>query len=99
MYAIRSYYAGYTKVPRISVINLEGAIARDVEQLVWYYPQAFGDNAVRVRQVDAANEKWYWSDWQWLRKDEPSTPFTLTEVFTRQPLSATIKSYLVAGFA
>jgi len=89
---------GYTKVPRISVINLEGTIARDVEQLVWYYPQAFGDNAVRVRQVDAANEKWYWSDWQWLRKDEPSTPFTLTEVFTRQPLSATIKSYLVAGF-
>jgi hydrogenase/urease accessory protein HupE len=89
---------GYTKVPRISVIYLEGEIARDVGQLVWYYPQAFGDNAVRVRQVDAANQKWYWSDWQWLRKDESSTPFSLTEVFTRQPLSATIKTYLVAGF-
>ena len=89
---------GYTKVPRISVIYLEGEIARSVQSVRWYYPQAFGDNAVRVRQVDEANEKWHWSDWQWLRKDEPSEPFSLTEVFTQQPLTAVIGSYLAAGF-
>jgi len=89
---------GYTKVPRISVIYLEGTLERSAKSLTWYYPEAFGDNAVRVRQVDEANEKWHWSDWQWLRKDKASEPFSLTEVFTRQPLSHTIKTYLVAGF-
>ena len=89
---------GYTKVPRISVIYLEGDIARTVESLTWYYPARFGDNAVRVRQVDETNEKWHWSDWQWLRKDQYSESFSLTEVFTSQPLFTVIKSYIVAGF-
>lgn len=89
---------GYTKVPRISVIYLEGEIARSVQSVRWYYPQAFGDNAVRVRQVDEVNEKWHWSDWQWLRRDEPSAPFSLTEVFTQQPVTAVIMTYLAAGF-
>jgi hydrogenase/urease accessory protein HupE len=89
---------GYTKVPRISVIYLEGEIPRSVQNVRWYYPQAFGDNAVRVRQVDEANEKWHWSDWQWLRSDAPSAPFPLTEVFTQQPVTAVIGTYLAAGF-
>ncbi len=89
---------GYTKVPRISVIYLEGELDRSVSSVRWYYPAVFGDNAVRVRQIDMTNEKWHWSDWQWLRKDEASEPFSLTEVFTRQPAGAVIKSYLVAGF-
>ncbi len=89
---------GYTKVPRISVIYLEGSIARSVREIRWYYPQAFGDNAVRVRQIDKAGEKWHWSEWQWLRRDEISEPFLLTEVFTRRPLTDTIRTYLVAGF-
>ncbi|MGB5472125.1 MAG: HupE/UreJ family protein [Gammaproteobacteria bacterium] len=89
---------GYTKVPRISVIYLEGDIARSVQSVRWYYPQAFGDNAVRVRQVDEANEKWHWSNWQWLRKDEPSEPFSLTEVFTQQPVTSVIATYTAAGF-
>jgi len=89
---------GYTKVPRISVIYLDGEISRSVKSVRWYYPQAFGDNAVRVRQVDEANEKWHWSDWQWLRKDQPSEPFSLTEVFTQQPVTAVIATYLTAGF-
>jgi hydrogenase/urease accessory protein HupE len=89
---------GYTKVPRISVIYLEGELDRSVNSVRWYYPAVFGDNAVRVRQIDTTNEKWHWSDWQWLRKDEASEPFSLAEVFTRQPASAVIKSYLVAGF-
>jgi hydrogenase/urease accessory protein HupE len=89
---------GYPKVPRISVITLEGHIERSVKTASWYYPARFGDNAVRVRQVDEANEKWHWSDWQWLRKDEHSTPFSLTEVFTRQPVTQVISTYLVLGF-
>ena len=89
---------GYTKVPRISVIYLEGELDRSVSSVSWYYPEAFGDNAVRVRQIDTSNEKWHWSDWQWLRKDKASEPFSLTEVFTRQPVSKVIKTYLVAGF-
>lgn len=90
--------AGYPKVPRISVIHLEGKVDRSVTSLTWYYPQRFGDNAVRVRQIDADNEKWHWSDWQWLRNDAHSEPFSLTEVFTQQPVSAVIKTYIVLGF-
>ena len=89
---------GYTKVPRTSVIYLEGELERSVESLTWYYPARFGDNAVRVRQVDAINEKWYWSDWQWLRNDQHSEPFSLTEVFTRQSMLSTITTYMVSGY-
>jgi hydrogenase/urease accessory protein HupE len=89
---------GYTKVPRTSVITLDGRIARSIESIVWYYPARFGDNAVRVRQVDETNEKWYWSDWQWLRNDKPSEPFSLTEVFTRRSITDVITTYMVAGF-
>jgi hydrogenase/urease accessory protein HupE len=89
---------GYTKVPRISVIYLEGRIARSVRSVGWYYPARFGDNAVRVRQVDETNEKWHWSDWQWLRKDQQSEPFLLTEVFTPRAVISVIATYVVAGF-
>ena len=89
---------GYPKVPRISVITLEGDIDRSVKTVSWYYPARFGDNAVRVRQVDETNEKWHWSDWQWLRKDEYSTPFSLTAVFTQQSAAQVISTYLVLGF-
>lgn len=89
---------GYPKVPRISVITLEGSVERSRESVTWYYPERFGDNAVRVRQVDEANEKWHWSDWQWLRNDKASEPFSLTEVFTRQPVTSVISTYVVAGF-
>ncbi|MGB5179609.1 MAG: HupE/UreJ family protein [Gammaproteobacteria bacterium] len=89
---------GYTKVPRISVITLAGHIDRSASSVTWYYPERFGDNAVRVRQVDEVNEKWHWSDWQWLRNDEPGTPFSLTELFTQQPASQVISTYLVLGF-
>lgn len=89
---------GYTKVPRISVIILEGNIDRTARSVTWYYPAQFGDNAVRVRQVDEANEKWHWSDWQWLRKDEHSEPFSLTELFTQQPVTRVISTYIALGF-
>lgn len=89
---------GYTKVPRMSLIVLEGKADRSAERLDWYYPARFGDNAVRVRQVDEVNEQWHWSEWQWLRKDERSEPFSLTEIFHKRPVWKTISTYVVSGF-
>ena len=90
---------GYTKVPRSSVIRLKGSIDRSATVLKWYYPAAFGDNAVRVRQVNEQQEKWHWSDWQWIRNDEASKPFSLIEVFHKQPTLEVVLSYIEIGFA
>ncbi len=89
---------GYTKVPRISVILLEGEVPIDVTTLTWYYPSAFGDNAVRVRQVDAAEEQYHWSGWQWIRDDKASEPFSLTEIAAKRSSWQVAGDYLVAGF-
>ena len=89
---------GYTKVPRISVINLKGVVDLSIESLTWYYPMAFGDNAVRLRQVDEAKQKYHWSEWQWLRDDKPSEALSLTEVVANKPIYKTIISYIVYGF-
>lgn len=89
---------GYTKVPRTSIIILEGNIDKQIKQLSWYYPARFSDNAVRVRQIDTENEKWHWSSWQWLRKDQTSQAFSLSEVFTQPSTMQVIGEYIVAGF-
>ena len=89
---------GYTKVPRISVIALEGAVDRTTASLDWYYPATFGDNAVRVRQVDEVNEQWHWSPWQWIRDDVRTEPFSLTEIFTEPSLWHMVSTYTVSGF-
>ena len=89
---------GYTKVPRISVIHLTGTLPASADSLQWYYPEKFGDNAVRVRQVDKQNEQWHWSQWQWLRSDQISEPFSLTEIVARKSVFEVIGSYIVIGF-
>ncbi|MGK0272400.1 MAG: hydrogenase/urease accessory protein HupE [Cocleimonas sp.] len=89
---------GYTKVPRISLIKLKSEIALDQVAISWYYPMAFGDNAVRLRQIDDKNKKYHWSEWQWLRKDKPSKPFSLTEVVAKRPLIQVVSDYIVLGF-
>ena len=89
---------GYTKVPRISLITMQGSIAYNVENITWYYPAKFSDNAVRVRQVNESEERWFWSPWQWLTKDQPSDVFSLNEVFAQPSLFTTIKTYVSAGF-
>jgi hydrogenase/urease accessory protein HupE len=66
--------------------------------LQWYYPRVFGDNAVRLRQVDEIQHKWHWSSWHWLRNDTPSTPFSLTEIVTQLPTYQVIIDYIVLGF-
>ncbi len=89
---------GYTKVPRISLIVLEGEVPDGAASLTFYYPAAFGDSAVRVRQVDEANEQWHWSAWQWIREDRTSDPFSLTEVFSPPTFWDVVSEYLGAGF-
>lgn len=89
---------GYTKVPRNSVIYLQGELALSTQQLGWYYPLAFGDNAVRVRQINQEQGKWHWSQWQWIKQDQHSEAFPLTEVFTRKPASKVIVDYIGIGF-
>ena len=89
---------GYTKVPRISLIKLKSEIALDQVAISWYYPMAFGDNAVRLRQIDDKNKKYHWSEWQWLRKDNPSKPFSLTEVVAKRPLIQVVSDYIALGF-
>jgi len=77
---------------------IKANIPRSTENIRWYYPESFGDNAVRVRQVDEENERWYWSDWQWLRNDKTSQPFSLKEVFTQQSIWKVIAAYITAGY-
>lgn len=89
---------GYVKVPRISHIRLSANIDKSARTLHWYYPEAFGDNAVRVRQVDVNKQKWHWSDWQWLRNNKPSQAFSLTEVFSHQGTIVVVFEYLLLGF-
>ena len=89
---------GYTKVPRNSVIYLQGQGDRNSQTLTWYYPAAFGDNAVRVRQVDEVNQRYHWSEHQWIKADKVSEPFSLTEIFTARPISEVIFEYIDSGF-
>ncbi|MCK5918141.1 MAG: HupE/UreJ family protein [Cocleimonas sp.] len=89
---------GYTKVPRISLITLSAQLNREAQSLRWYYPLEFGDNAVRLRQVNEAKGKWHWSEWQWLRKDQFSEAFSLSEIFTKRPLHQIIFEYIDIGF-
>ncbi len=90
---------GYTKVPRISVLVLTGSLKREVKSLKFYYPAKFGDSAIRVRQVDEAREKWHWSEWQWIRKDEASKAFALDNLFHRRPVYNTVAEYIAIGFS
>ncbi|MDT8281758.1 MAG: HupE/UreJ family protein [Gammaproteobacteria bacterium] len=89
---------GYPKVPRISVIELTASLPDGADSLRWYYPEKFGDNAVRVRQIDKVNNRWYWSQWQWLRNDEVSEAFSLTEIISKQSIFKVITSYISLGF-
>lgn len=89
---------GYTKVPRASVIRLVGTIPEGAMSLQWYYPMAFGDQAVRVRQVDETAGEYHWSGHQWIKDDKPSQPFSLTEVFTKPTFWSVASLYVSAGF-
>ena len=89
---------GYTKVPRASVIHLVGVIPKESISLRWYYPLRFGDQAVRVRQVNEEAGEYHWSDHQWIEDDRPSEPFSLTQVFAKPTFWSVSSPYLSAGF-
>ena len=89
---------GYTKVPRISLIKLEGPLDRDTSELQFYYPARFADYAVRVRQMDKEAGKYHWAEWEWVRDDKGSAPFSLADLFTRRPLHEVIWSYMKIGY-
>ncbi len=89
---------GYTKVPRISLIELSGEVSNSTTSMAWYYPASFGDNAVRLKQVNLAKQEYHWSQWQWLRNDKPSEAMSLTEIVADKPLYQTVISYVVLGF-
>ena len=91
--------AGYVKVPRISVLILEGKLDRATKSLQFFFPAKFADSAIRVRQVDEALEKWHWSEWQWIRRDEATKPFELDNLFYRKPILSTIAEYISLGFS
>ena len=80
------------------MIALVGEVERERKQLTWYYPARFGDHATRVRQVDEDNERWHWSDHQWIKKDVYTDPYPLDEIFTRQSFFSVLKTYGIAGF-
>jgi len=89
---------GYTKVPRNSVIILQGAIPRNTQALTWYYPMAFGDHATRVRQVNVETEEYHWSSHQWIKEDVPTTPYRLDSVFTKPSVWQVVQTYTLSGF-
>lgn len=89
---------GYTQVPRSSAIYLTAGIPPGSESLSWYYPARYGDHAVRVKQIDPELEQWHWSEYQWIRDDRASKPFSLREVFAPSSRWRVLKTYLEAGF-
>ncbi len=89
---------GYPKVPRISVIDLVGKVDLNAESIQSYYPMAFGDNAVRLKQVNLKKQQFHWSQWQWIRDDKYSTPFSMTEIVAHKPFYKTVVNYIELGF-
>ena len=90
--------AGYTQVPRNSVIYLKGALSREAKSLTWYYPEAFGDHATRVRQIGTEMDEFHWSAHQWVKSDQPTEPFSLTQVFSQPSLTDILTTYTYSGF-
>ncbi len=95
---VKAAPTGYTKVPRVSVITLNGLLETDALHLQWYYPQSFGDQIVRVRQVNEAEQKYHWSSHQWIKEDRLTNPFLLTEVFAKPSFASVAKTYVKSGF-
>ncbi len=90
--------AGYTQVPRISTLYLRGTLPTNASTLRFYYPAAFGDQAVRVRQIDEQAEQWHWSEWEWIRDGRPSQDFSLTEIVARRSTWEVVKEFVEIGF-
>ncbi len=89
---------GYPKVPRISVIDLTGKLDLTAVSIQNYYPLAFGDNVVRLKQVNLKKQLFHWSEWQWIRDDKYSDPLSITEIVAHKPFYKTVINYIELGF-
>jgi len=89
---------GYTKVPRTSTVWLQGELPGDATALSLNYPIRFSDFAVRVRQVDLDEEKWHWSNWEWIKSERQSQDFSLTEIYAQKTIFETIAEFVQLGF-
>ncbi len=89
---------GYTKVPRISTLWLNGELPDDATALSITYPTRFSDYAVRVRQVDLQAEKWHWSTWDWVKGERESKVFSLQEIYAEKTTVQTITEFTQLGF-
>lgn len=89
---------GYTKVPRISTLWLQGELPDDATAISLRYPVRFSDFAVRVRQVDLDEEKWHWSNWEWIKVERESQAFSLTEIYAQKTIVETIVEFVKLGF-
>ena len=89
---------GYTKVPRTSTVWLQGDLPDDATALTLTYPIRFSDFAVRVRQVDLDEEKWHWSNWEWIKTERESQAFSLNEIYAQKTILETIVEFVQLGF-
>ncbi len=89
---------GYTKVPRISTLWLQGQLPENATALSLTYPARFSDYAVRVRQVDLEAEKWHWSSWEWVKTERESQAFSLQEIYAEKTIFETIGEFAQLGF-
>ena len=89
---------GYPKVPRISIIDLIGQVDLTAQSIQSYYPLTFGDNVVRLKQVNEKKQQFHWSQWQWMRDDKYSTPMSITEIVAHKPFFKTVTNYIELGF-
>ncbi len=89
---------GYTKVPRISTLRLNGELPDNATALSLTYPTRFSDYAVRVRQVDLEAEKWHWSTWEWIKTERESQAFSLQEIYAEKTTLQTISEFTQLGF-
>ncbi len=89
---------GYTRVPRISTLWLEGSLPEDATGISLVYPTRFSDYAVRVRQVDLEAEKWHWSAWEWVKSERESQAFSLSEIYAQKTTFESIIEFVQLGF-
>lgn len=89
---------GYTQVPRISALWVEGELPTEATALSIHYPARFSDYAVRVRQIDLDAEQWHWSSWEWIKTERESQAFSLTEIYAQKTYLQTIVEFVELGF-
>ncbi len=89
---------GYTGVPRISTLRLEGLLPEEATAISLVYPTRFSDYAVRVRQIDLEAEKWHWSAWEWVKTERESQAFSLDEIYAQKTTFETISEFVQTGF-